>query len=303
MKEKYQQANCLHMDGILSTMSESFKESKKVISFFFEEKRLLVHNCYICTLNNKIVSLINIINLKLKINNTILNGAYVYGACTLEEYRNQGYMSNLLKYVQTVCSNKNYDCLFLSPANPKLELFYERLGYNNFFKVKEVVLDYMQMSRLIASEIPCEKNVVEDYFNPNNIEQFRKNIYDNSNYVVYDNNDIDFAIKMYTTFSKGKLIYSDFGYGICVRTPANDLKVIDFTCKTSHETIKLLEKIRNEFPHINNYVIQTSITNTFFESFGNTCYNGMILPLTKRCKDLIKNLHFSKDAYLGISLE
>ena len=303
MTEIYKQANILHSNDILYTMAECFKETKKVISFFFEEKRLLIDNCYICTLDNKITSLVNIIDSKLKLNNTILNGAYVYGACTLEKYRNQGYMSNLLKYVQKVCSNKNYDCLFLSPANPKLELFYQKSGYTNFFKIKKVTLKNSQMSQMIMPENSFDKNIIESDLNLNSIEKFRDGIYGTGNYVIYDHDDIEFAVKMYTKFSTGKIIYSEHGYGICVCAPSNELKIIDFTCLNLKEAINLLKKIYRAFPHQNKYIIETSSDNTFFESFGNTCYNGMILPLTKRCKNSIAESHFSKNAYLGIPLE
>lgn len=303
MTETYKQANISHSDDILCAMAECFKETQKVISFFFEEKRLLIDNCYICEIDNKIVSLINIIDSKLKLNNTILKGAYVYGACTLEKYRNQGYMSNLLKYIQKVCSKKNYDCLFLSPANPKLELFYQKLGYTNFFKIKKVILENSQMFQMITSQNSYNKNIAEYNLNLDNIEKFRDAIYGSDNYVIYNHNDIEFAIKMYTKFSKGKIIYSKHGYGICVCTPSNELKIIDFTCKNTKETIKLLEKIYRTFPHQNRYIIETSSNNTFFESFGNTCYNGMILPLTKHCKNVISESHLLRNAYLGISLE
>ncbi|MEG1049086.1 MAG: GNAT family N-acetyltransferase, partial [Oscillospiraceae bacterium] len=58
-------------------------------------------------------------------------GYYVYGVCTKNEYRRQGYAGALLEYVDKVKSSQGYDFAITCPATPELFSYYERFGFAN----------------------------------------------------------------------------------------------------------------------------------------------------------------------------
>ena len=138
------------------------------------------------------------------------------------------------------------------------------------------------------------------------MENLRREVYENQCGVIYSEKDIDFAGKLYEFFSSGGIVSTSCGYGICGFISTGELKIRDFTCKFSGTT-ELLRKIYSRFPGQQRYTIETSPSNAFFKDLGE-CYNyGMILPLSELSAGLIEIQGVSPDGfnvpYLGISLE
>ncbi len=75
---------------------------------------------------------------------------YVYGVGTLPTYRSQGLAVQVL---QTAIENTKADCLYLHPATPSLEAFYERLCFSNaWYQHREKVITTGNKSAQMITE-------------------------------------------------------------------------------------------------------------------------------------------------------
>lgn len=302
---EYKKAQPEMLDEIMRIMTACFGDPIWVIKFFFKEK-LSIDSCYICKVNNKIVSVLHVIKSNIKINKESLNGIYIYGACTLKEYRNQGYMTNLIKYVNELYSSKGYDCSYLLPANKDLEKFYSNLGYKNFFKIKTVEFSRTEMMDICKNE---DKNIdinQKHSLSFYEMKDLRNEIYDGQCYVYYDEKDLEFSSKLYELFSSGDIVTTGSGYAICGFVSSGELKARDFT-SGFNSTVELLKKIYDRFPGQRKYIIETSTSNEFFKDMGTEKYYGMIYPLSDLSAGIIDNVHFltgiDQNPYFGLSLE
>lgn len=304
--ETYTKADLTMTEEITKVMMACFGDPIWVLRFFFKE-RFDMNNCYVCMVDGKVVSVLHALKSKIKLGRETLNAVYVYGACTLSEYRNHGYMTNLLKFANEAYAKMGYECSFLVPESDKLIRFYSNLGYKNFFKVKRIEMTRKEMMELCEFEGSDFKD-----FNSGNgltsyqMESLRREVYKNQCGVIYSEKDIDFAGKLYEFFSSGGIVSNGCGYGICGFVSTGELKIRDFTCKFSGAT-ELLKKIYSRFPGQQRYIIETAPSNAFFKDLGE-CYNyGMILPLSELSAELIEmwgpTLSGANVPYLGISLE
>lgn len=113
---------CNDFDGISRIWCEAFGDSVEDVKYFFDN--LKNGCCYAVTVDGKPVSILYLIDCE-------LNGEkvkYVYAACTLNEYKNKGYMSELLSYV---C--KEYKNVCLVPANEKLLEYYNKRCFRGVY--------------------------------------------------------------------------------------------------------------------------------------------------------------------------
>ena len=297
--EIYRKATKSMVEEIIQVMSGCFKEPIWVLKFFFEE-RFDINNCHVCMVDGKIVSVLHAMPSKIRLGREVINGIYIFGACTAEGFRRQGFMSKLLKYVNTFYAQKGFECSFLVPEREELSNFYSKFGYRNFFKIRRV-----ELSKERFMEV-CEGSFnVSDIDNRNSLnfydaEKLRLKAYENKNVVLYTEKDIRFASRLY------ELVSTNCGYGICGFVGESELKVRDFTCKPNG-TLPLLRKIYNRFPNQRRYIIETSTENKFFNDIGRVRNNGMIFPLSELCDAIISNIILDPSQidtpYLGISLE
>ncbi len=86
---------------------------------------------YICTLNDKIVSVISLMPMKfINLNENItLNGWYLFGVATRSCYEGKGLASSLIKRTCEDLKIKGFDFIIERPANQALNNFYLKLGF------------------------------------------------------------------------------------------------------------------------------------------------------------------------------
>lgn len=82
--------------------------------------------------------------------------AYISGACTLPEYRGNGYMGELLETAFAEMSKKDIPLSILVPQQPKIIKYYEKFGYAKTFDESE-------------TELPSLKELVSFY--PRNMQE------------------------------------------------------------------------------------------------------------------------------------
>ncbi len=289
---------------IAKLMAICFHEPLISVNFFLNNKSP-ESLCYTCLNQNDIISVLHSLPHKINIEKNIFKCSYLYGACTAPKYRKKGYMKKLIKFYEVQSKLNGFDFSVLVPDNEYLEKYYQKLGYKNFFKTKEVRLNKEQFLKFCKSDEKIQnqqyKNNRKNFYKI--IEKLRLDIYNNISNILYNEKDIEYAADLYKFFG-GKFISLPQGYGICVPINNNTLEIKDFTCK--NEFIPdLLQKIYQNFPNFQSFKIEISTNDTFFTENTETHFFGMIKPLSKKGEKTLKKLMIKKehDAYLGLALD
>ena len=81
--------------------------------------------CRFIKVDEKVVSILFALPCKLIKDGKTLKAIYIFAAATLDEYKNKGYMTNLIEKVKV----QETDFIFLRPANDTLIKFYSRFGF------------------------------------------------------------------------------------------------------------------------------------------------------------------------------
>lgn len=279
-------------NDLISVISRSFNESEEIVKYFFENK-FKTENFFVCLENGKPVSVVSVLDQKLMLKNKLHKAGYLYGACTLPEFRNKGYMKKLLNYTESCLVSKEYDCTFLVPEIRPLERFYENMGYRNFFKTKSVFLSKNEMIEL------SKKENLNSKFSSYPMERLRHCLYNEFNGIIYGREDIDYAVNLYRKFN-GDVISVDGGYTIGVPLNNFTVELKDFTCDFC--TVgKLASEVLRKFSNYEIYIIKTNSLNTCFNRYESVNFYGMIKPLNKSFSDEINNM--DTEAYLGLAFD
>lgn len=291
-------------DEIARIMANCFNEPISSVNFFLKNKSKN-SKCYICKNKNSIISVLHGLPYSIKLGKNHFKISYIYAACTAPKYRKKGYMKKLIRLFEMQSKLNGFDFSVLVPDSKNLENYYQKLGYRNFFKIKKIklnkeqFLNFCRMPKKVQNE--QNKNIYKNFYKY--MEKLRLDIYNNMDLVLYNAKDIEYAANLYRFFG-GKLINIQQGYGICEPTGENTLLIKDFTCK--NEFIPdLLEKIYKNFPRYENFEIQTSTADSFFENNATTHYFGMIKPLSKAGKIALEKFKqtSNQNAYLGLALD
>ena len=123
----YEQSERFKQD-IINIWKTCFGDSEEYINLFL--KNNLVGNCVLWLEDNIAVSMLFLIDCNLKIKENTYFGKYIYAVATLPQYRNKGYTTKLLDFVNsTLATNQSYDFTVLVPSEKELFNFYGKRGY------------------------------------------------------------------------------------------------------------------------------------------------------------------------------
>ena len=301
--EDYLCASNSMSDELIDLMCTCFGNPRWFVEFIFENG-LDLNNCYIYVKENKIVSALHVIPIEVILDNISLKSGYIYGACTLPEHRKQGYMSNLLRFVQGRFVQNNYDCLCLRPARPKLKRFYSKFGYWDFFKSKQFSLSNQELTDYISnSKQNLNKNSEIDF---SCLEKSRNEFYNSKNHVKYNLKYLNFLSDLYKCADGGAVTFEN-NHVYCTCNVLPELKLLDFTCECS-KTKELLREVYHKFPDFETYTIETHPDSKFLDTLDKNkhklYYNSMILCLNQKTEELARKAQKQKKfPYLGITFE
>ena len=112
-----------YRENIISLWHESFGDNRGYIEFFLDncEEKL----CLGYIGKNGLASMLFLLN-------GSVNGCsckYIYAACTSKRFRGQGLMGGLIEYSKKICSDNNFDFIFLVPGEESLYSYYSRFGF------------------------------------------------------------------------------------------------------------------------------------------------------------------------------
>lgn len=121
-------ASSKDIDSLYNIWKVCFSADMLFMKLFINECFPLTRT-YIYKDGDTIVSSISIIPLNL-IEDTKIKGAYLYGLCTLPQYRGKHLSINLLQHAEEDCRKRGYGFLIARPASPSLFAFYRKIGYS-----------------------------------------------------------------------------------------------------------------------------------------------------------------------------
>ena len=121
---------------IIDIWNKSFNEDKNFTKWFFN-KIYEPENAIVFEKNGTICSMLQ--RLPYEINN-IGKATYIFGACTLPEYRGKGLMAKLIYFSEELDKQKEIQASILIPQEKSLFKYYERFGYSPKFKIKSGII-------------------------------------------------------------------------------------------------------------------------------------------------------------------
>lgn len=109
-----------------------FGDGKEITDFFFTHTAD-INNAYVYKVDGKCVSAFYLIDAPVKEGRETKKAMYLYAAATLDEYRKQGIMGNMINYAINRLKDSGYDYLYLYPANENLYSYYAKFGFKPAF--------------------------------------------------------------------------------------------------------------------------------------------------------------------------
>lgn len=128
-------ANENDIENIKGLWDICFPEEPDFNKYFFANI-FDVNKALIYEKENKLISMIQMLPYEIK---GIGKVTYIYGAATSPQYRNKGYMRELLEGSYRIDKKHKRKASILIPANKELFDFYKKLGYENAFYIGEGV--------------------------------------------------------------------------------------------------------------------------------------------------------------------
>lgn len=137
---------------------------------------------YVFKDGDNIVSSISIIPIN-SISEQKIKGAYLYGVCTLPQYRGNHLSTRLIEYAEEDCKDRGYGFIITRPATPSLFALYRKIGYS------------MPLYRQIATiPLPIYADGVSfSELSPNRLKTLRAK-YLESNYFEWESPMLDYII-------------------------------------------------------------------------------------------------------------
>ena len=201
----------------------------------------------------------------------------------------------------------------LLPENENLVQFYEKIGYQSFFKTNFLSFSCDNLKKIVdfenlynTDEFGKFEDKIEK-FNYLNFEKIREKFYNSLYDVFWDKNSIKFAIKE-NNFCTGKTISRKNSYAICryqmsLKETAEILELALSDYKNIDELKFLICNILKLIP-AKNYIFRVPVGR--LELLEKSCDDkkiknfGMIKSLTKEKMDLSDT---KKVPYLGLTLD
>lgn len=300
------------IEDLKKLFKESFNLKKNEVDFFFENKFKL-ENCVVCLKDGNLSSALHIFyNAIMGKNYEKTKAYYLYGAATFPKYRNQGFMTKTIDFANKLALKKDCKYSILLPENDSLVSFYEKIGYQSFFKTSflkftfETLKNISDFEKLNNTDAFGKFEDKTSKFNYFNFEKIREKFYNSLYDVFWDANSIKFAI-LENNFCGGKVISRENSYAICnYQQPKNTVEILELALNDAKNTNELKFLICNilKLMPAKNYIFRVPVGR--LELLEKFCDDkkiknfGMIKSLNKGKMDLLDT---KKAPYLGLTLD
>lgn len=206
---------------LFALWQEAFGDDFDTIEKFWSTVTAL-QKTLVCERENRIVSVIYLINADIVINGKSYSAYYVYAVATKKEYRHRGIMTELLKYAENISKQRNIDFLFLRPASEHLYDYYAKCGFETKFFQGEKTVFSEKLSLPEYGFVNWNAGTVE-------LDASYNNTFKNQNgYLAYSKNKNEIDVEHYCSPNILALL-SDFKnkfplYKILFNAPVGDIK-------------------------------------------------------------------------------
>lgn len=113
--------------------SEIFGDPQPYVDFFIE-KRYNLSNCFVLTKEDAPIGMLHSFPCSLMVGKKSYSCRYLYYIGVLKQYRNLGLATKMINYAVDVQHSEGTDVFCLLPANDALYKFYQKIGFQEFFK-------------------------------------------------------------------------------------------------------------------------------------------------------------------------
>lgn len=202
------------------------------VDYVFENKYISTDICYAIEDENKICCMLFTVPCNITIDGEVKKGHYIYGACTLPEYRHRGLMHRLVEYANNQTEEKGDEFSVLLPASKSLYDFYGDMGYRALYTAHNELVSKTSLPEF-TSNISYSNNV-----SVKEMDILRKKLcskYTGS--VIYNRQILSYAIS-YAKECNGGAVQCDDGY-IIYAYDESRLIVIEMMCKQEKLTAML----------------------------------------------------------------
>ncbi|MEI6578198.1 MAG: GNAT family N-acetyltransferase [Eubacteriales bacterium] len=287
-------ANKKDIEQIISLWQECFGDKKEYISFFLN-RCFTSKNCLVYRENNRIVSMLFLLEGNVKVAGEILSSFYIYAACTAKDYRNRGIMSRLIQWSIDYSELEQIDLICLVPSEETLFDYYARLGFLRYFKRKEFSLNRNQINAISENCSETSNPTIEQ------ITELRNNALSMTDYFIWDTNSVGYAI-LENELIGGKTVFAKknetiVGYAIFIEE--DEQVIIKEFCALKGYTGSVTGLITNASKAEKFFFsLQVNFPMTADNFFVRD--NGMIKPISVMAEKHLINI---TNAYFGLALE
>lgn len=274
-------------NGLITLWKEAFGDCEEAIRMFLDS-RYIADNTVVAEENGRIVSMLFLLEGKLRIKGKLYSSYYLYAAATAKSERGRGIMSELLAFAKQTAFDRGVDFICLKPAEESLYGYYSRFGYKAVFATKTVTIKCSD-NRDSDTHISLTESQID-------LEKARNSSFSETDAFLWDNSAIDYAIKQHQYYG-GELLKSCKGY--CLYS-ADDAKCsvneFSFTSDCMNRIVSFLS-FNNTFSEI---TVDLPIDYDCLGYDETVRDNGMALAVTESAESVIDNL---KNAYLNLTLD
>ncbi len=140
-----------------------FGDSDDFIRFYFDAK-YSDENTFSIYDNGVMVCVLQAIPYKINALRQTFEAAYISGACTHPDYRNKGYMRNLLQQTLQTLKQRNIPLVFLIPQEEWLYNYYAQFGFSpDLYRTESE--DVINSFSTQYEVLPAQKDLDTDLFN------------------------------------------------------------------------------------------------------------------------------------------
>lgn len=176
----------------------SFGDTDEYILNFLN-RRFTDDNTAVFKEDGAVVSVLFLLDGKMRIGKKTHPARYIYAACTHPNCRGRGLMSQLIEFAAEKSAQTGYEFLCLTPAEPSLFGYYSRCGFVTSFVTKRARVDRKTLASF-AGEF-CE-------YNPDSgeITALRNGALLKSDAFLWDENAVAYALDE-TLYTGGKAVF------------------------------------------------------------------------------------------------
>jgi len=184
------------------------KDTEEQIDLFFEH-RFKPSLTPVYKADEKIVSVLYLLDCSLRQGNGLIPALYIYAAATKREYQEQGIMSELLDFSKELALKNNCAAITLLPETPKLRSFYGKRGYKEHYKIDTIEFTRTELSALSVQN-PCQSLSFDfDEYLKNRNELLSQN-----GSVIWNASAMKHKLKFYATMNPF-FVRCEKSFGIC----------------------------------------------------------------------------------------